>query len=84
VFALRQRNDKLLDERSHVLIGDNLALPLFYAEYGLVDFNSHVAFHLYLATQTPVVLDLLTAEVRYFGRQNLTSAFYNLAFALSA
>ena len=50
----------------------------------IIDFNSHVAFHLYLATQTPVVLDLLTAEVRYFGRQNLTSAFYNLAFALSA
>ena len=51
---------------------------------GLVDFDAHVALHLHLAAQTPVVLNLLTAEVRYFGRQNLAATLYNLAFALSA
>ena len=84
VLALGQCHDKLFDKRSHVLVGDNLALPLFDAEYGLVDFDAHVALHLHLAAQTPVVLNLLTAEVRYFGRQNLAAALYNLAFALSA
>ena len=84
VLTLGQCNDKLFDERSHVLVGDHFALPLFHAEYRLVDLNSHVALHLHLATQTPVVLDLLTAEVRYFGGQNLAATFHNLAFALSA
>ena len=36
VLAFGQCNDELFDERSHILVGDNLALPLFYAQYAIV------------------------------------------------
>ena len=38
---------------------------------------AHVALHLHLTAQTPVVLNLFTAEVRNFRRQNLAAALYN-------
>ena len=76
--------DELLDECSHVLVGDNLALPLFYSEYALGNLDGQVTLDLALATQTPVVLDLLACEVALLRVQNLTTALNDLAFALTA
>ena len=84
VLAFGQCNDELFDERSHILVGDNLALPLFYAQYAFGNLDGHIAFHFHLATQTPVILYLLTAEVRSLRRQDFTPTFHYLAFALSA
>ena len=84
MFAFRQRNDELFDERSHVLVGDNLALPLFYTQYRLINLDAHITLHFHLATQTPMILHLFAAEMRNFRRQNLATAIQYLAFALSA
>ena len=84
VFAFRQCHDKLFDKCSHILVGDHFALPLFHAEYRLVNLDSHVTLHFHLTAQTPVVLLLFTTEVRNFRRQDFAATFEYLTFALSA
>ena len=80
----RKLHDELLDEGSHVLVGDNLALPLLDTEYALGNLDGQVTLDLALATQTPVVLDLLASKVTLLRVQNLTAALNDLAFALTA
>ena len=84
MLALGQCHDELLDEGSDVLIGDNLAFPFLHAQYAFGHLDGHIAFYFNLTAQTPVVLLLLAAEVRYFGRQDFATSFNDLALALSA
>ena len=84
VFARRQSHDKLFDKRSHVLVRDHLALPLFHTQDRLVDLDRHILFHLHLASEAPVIGLFFTREETGFGRQNLATAFEHLATALSA
>src|SRR5574344_1814210 len=84
VLTRGQLYDKLFDKRCNVLVGDDLALPLFHAEDTLRDLDFEVALHLALASQTPMVLNLLAGEVRTLGIENLATAFYNLTLALTA
>ena len=63
VLACRKLHLELLDERSDVLIADDCAFILLHAKDRLVDMYLQVALHLALASQTPVVLDLLTSEM---------------------
>ena len=60
----RQLYLELLDKGSHVLVRDNGTLVLLNTQDRLVNMNLQVALHLALATQAPVVLNLLTCEVR--------------------
>ena len=83
VLTGRQCNDKLLDKGCHVLVGDDFALPLLDTHYRLGNLDAHVTFQFHLTAQAPMVLTLLTVEMRQFGRQNLTSTFYYLTLTLS-
>ena len=84
MFALRQLHLELLDERSHVLVGDDGTLVLLDAEDRLVDMYLQVAFHLALTAETPMVLDLLTGEVWLLGVEDLSPTLKNLNLTLSA
>ena len=84
MLAGRQFHLELFDERSHVAVADNLALPLFDAKHRLRHLDGHIALNFGLAAQTPVVFNLLAGEVALFRVENLAAAFQNLAFALSA
>ena len=55
---------ELLDKAGNVFVGDDGALPLLHAKDGLRNLNVEVAFDLCLASQTPMLFDLLTCEVR--------------------
>ena len=68
----RQLHLELLDERSHVLVGDNGTLILLDTENALVDMNLQVALYLTLATQTPTGLNLLAREVGLFGIEDFS------------
>ena len=61
----RQLHLELLDEGSHVLVRDNGTLVLLNTQDRLINVNLQVALNLTLATQTPMVLNLLTGEVRF-------------------
>ena len=50
MFARRQLYLELLDERSHVLVGDNGTLVLLNAEDALIYVNLQVALNLTLTT----------------------------------
>ncbi len=67
----------------NVLVGDNLALPLFHAHHTLRHLDLQVALHLALASQTPVVLDLLAGEVRLLRIENLAAALEHLNLTLA-
>ena len=75
---------ELLDERSHVLVGDNGTLILLDTENALVDMNLQVALYLTLATQTPTGLNLLAREVGLFGIEDFSPTLKHLHLALSA
>ena len=53
-------------------------------QYRFINLDAQVTFYFHLATQTPMILLLFTAEMSLFRRKNLTAAFYNLAFTLTA
>ena len=72
MLASRQLHLELLDERSHVLIRDDRTLVLLDTQDALVDMNLQVTLHLALATQTPMVLNLLTGEVRLLTVEDLS------------
>ena len=82
--AGRQLHFELLDEGSHVLIGDDGTLVLLDAEDALIDMNLQVALHLALASQTPASLDFLTGEVRLLGIEYLAPTLEHLHLTLSA
>ncbi len=84
MLAGGERHDELLDERGHIAVGNYLAFPFPDIEYRCRHFDVHVAFHLHLACQTPVVLYLLAGEVHGFGGQNLATTFAHLHAALAA
>ena len=83
MLTRRKRHDKFLDEGGHVLVGNDRALPLLHAEDALVHVYFHVSLHLALASQTPVVLDLLAGEMGTFRVEYLAAALQHLHFALS-
>jgi len=84
VLARRQRYLELLDERRHVAVRDHRALPLLHAEDRLVDLDLEVALDLGLASETPMVLDLLAREMRALGVENLAAALEHLTLTLCA
>ena len=84
VFAGRQSHLVLFNERSHVLVADNGALPFLDTHYGVVHGNLQIAFHLALTTQAPVLLLLLAREVTLLRVENFTAAVSYLQLALSA
>jgi hypothetical protein len=61
-----------------------LALPLFHAHHTLRHLDLQVALHLALASQTPVVLNLLAGEVRLLRIENLAAALEHLNLTLAA
>ena len=63
VLASRQSHLVLLDERCHVLVADNGALPLLDAEDAVGHFDAEVALDLALAAEAPMVLLFLAGEV---------------------
>lgn len=82
--TLRELHLELFDKRSHILIRDNRTLILLNSKYALWYFYLQVAFHLTLASETPVVLYLFTGEVRLLGIEYLTATFEHLNLALPA
>ena len=80
----RQLHLELLDERSHILVGNDGTLVLLDAKDAFVDMNLEVALDLALATQAPALLDFLTREVRLLRVENLAPTLKHLHFALSA
>ena len=83
-LALRQADDELLDEAGHVVVGDDLALPLLDAEDLFGDLDFHVLLDLHLATEAPVVGDFLAGEVGFFRREDGSATGRDLATALHA
>ena len=84
MLSRRELHLELLDERSDVLVGDNLALPFLDAEHGLVHLELEIVLDLNLAAEAPVVFLLLAREVNSLGGKDLTAALEDLALALSA
>ncbi len=68
----RQLHLEFLDEGGYVLVAYDGTLVLLYTEDRLVDMDFHVALHLALASQTPVVLDFLAREVWLLAVEYLT------------
>ena len=83
MLASRQLYLELLDKRSHVLVADNGTLVLLDTKDRLIDMDLQVALHLALATQTPMVLNLLTGEVWFLRIENLATTLKNLDLTLS-
>ena len=83
VFTLRQRHDKLFDESSHVLVGDDFAFPFLYTENFVRNLNDHIFLHFALTCQTPVFLNLFTREKALFCRQDFPASFQYLCTALA-
>ena len=77
-------DDELLDERRDVLVGDDGALPFLDVERGLVDLDLKVSLDLDLASETPVVLDLLAREVHGLCGEYVAAARDDLQLALAA
>ena len=84
MLTRRQLHLEFLDEGSHILVTDNCALPFLYAEDAFRYFHLHVALHLCLTSQTPVVLYLLTGEVWTLRVKYFAAARENLQLTLSA
>ena len=80
----RQLHLELLDERSHILVGNDGTLVLLDAKDAFVDMNLEVALDLALTTQAPALLDFLTREVRLLRVENLAPTLKHLHLALSA
>ena len=83
VFTLRQRHDKLFDESSHVLVGNDFAFPFLYTENFVRNLNDHIFLHFALTCQTPVFLNLFTREKALFCRQDFPASFQYLCTALA-
>ena len=83
VLARRQRHLKLFDERRHVIVGNNGTLPLFDTHNRVGHFDLHVALNLTLASEAPMILDLLACEVRLLRVKNLTTSLKHLNLTLS-
>ena len=66
------------------MVGNDLAFNFLDAEYRLWNFDLEVLFNLDLATESPVVLDLLSVEESCFGREDISATLENSDFALSA
>ena len=75
---------ELLDERSHVLVGDDGTLVLLDAKDAFIDMDLQIALHLTLTAQTPASLDLLTREMGLLRVEDLATAFEHLHLTLSA
>ncbi len=84
VLASRQLHLELLHKGGHIAVGNHGALILLDAEYGLGHGNFEVFFHLHLAAQPPVVLNLLAGEETHLGGKDGAAAFQHTAFALAA
>ena len=84
MLALRQLHLELLNERGHILVGDDGTLVFFHAEDALVDMNLQVALDLTLTTQAPASLDFLTAEMRLFRVEDFSPTLKDLYFTLTA
>ena len=84
VLARGQGHLELLDEGGDVLVGKHGALPLLDAHHRLGHLDTHVALDLALATQAPVLLDLLAREVGTLGVEDLATTAEHLQLALSA
>ena len=84
MLASGQSHLVLLDEGCHVLVANHGAFPFLYAHYRVVNLNLEVALDFALATETPVVLDLLACEVAFLRVENLTTTSSYLQLALSA
>ena len=84
MLTLRQLHLELLDERSHVLVGDNGTLVLLNAKDAFIDMDLQVALDLTLTTQAPMVLNLLTGEMRLLGIEDLAPTLKYLNLTLSA
>src|SRR5574344_936689 len=83
VFSLRKSNLEFLDKTGNIFVGKYRTLPLLNTENRLRYFNFKITFYLCLTSQTPMVLDLFTGEMRSFTVQNFTTTFKNLYFTLS-
>jgi hypothetical protein len=84
VLSRRKSNLVLLDEGSHVLVANNGTFPFLDTHNRVWHFDGKVTLYLSLTAKTITFLDLLTGEVTLLTVENLTAAFYNLTFALSA
>ena len=84
MLSLGEGNDKLLDEGSHIPVGNNLAFPFLHGKSRCRDFDRHVVLDLHLTSEAPVVLHFLACEMHAFGRQRLSAAFNYTNTALSA
>ena len=83
-LALRQAHHKLLDEGRDVVVGHHFAFPLLDAKHFLRHLDLHVFLHLDLATEAPVVGNLLPRKVRRFRGENGAPTGVHLAPALHA
>ena len=75
---------ELLDERSHVLIGDDGTLVLLHTKDRLINVDLEIALYLTLTAQTPARLDFLTSKVRLLRVEDLTPTLKHLHLALAA
>ena len=84
MLAFGQLHFELLDKGGHVAIGDYRAFVFLDAEYGLGNNDFEVFFHLDLAPEAPMVLNLFAGEETHLGGEYGTATFNDTAFALSA
>ena len=63
------------------MVGNNLAFPLLDPQNRFRDPDLHVTAYLYLATQPPVILLLLSGKETCFSRKDTSTPFIDLCFA---
>ena len=84
MFSWRQCNDELLDEGADILVGNHSAFPFLDTHDTLGNLYLKVALDLALASKTPMLLNLLTGEVRLLGIEDFSTTFQDLYLTLSA
>ena len=84
MLSRRKSNLVLLDEGSHVLVANNGAFPFLYAEYIIGNDDLGILLDLRLASQTIVLLNLLTGEETYFSGEDVAGSGFDDTLALAA
>ena len=84
MLAGGQLHLELLDKSGNIAVADHRAFVFLHVQNRLRHHDFQVFLHLYLASQAPVVLNLLAGKESNFGGQNRSAAFHYTAFALAA
>ena len=84
VFAGRKCHFELFDKAGHILVRNNGTLPLFHTHHALGNLDFQIALYLALASQTPMLLNLLACKMGAFRIEYLSTALKHLHFTLSA